>query len=279
MKLGFFGINVGPCADPRALGEVARAAEDAGYDSLWTGEHVVLPDPQVPPSPVPADTPFLDPVVALTYAAAVTSRIRLATGIIILPQRNPLVLAKEFASLDLLSGGRAVLGVASGYLTQEFDALGIPFEDRGPRTDEYIDIMREMWRAPSPAYQGRFLSFSGIDAQPRPVQAGGPPVVVGGQSGPAYRRAISRGNGWYGFDVGLDALKDCLTGLEAARGRVERPEELGELEISVTPPFGTSDDDLRRYQDLGVHRVVPIGFIGDTAAMIGGIEQTAKLLA
>ena len=147
MKLGFFGINVGPCIDPGVLAAVAKAAEDAGYDSLWTGEHVVLPDPQVPPSPVPPETPFLDPAVALTWAAAATSTIRLATGIIILPQRNPLVLAKEFASLDVLSGGRVMLGVASGYLTQEFDALGIPFADRGPRTDEYIAVSYTHLRA------------------------------------------------------------------------------------------------------------------------------------
>jgi probable F420-dependent oxidoreductase len=277
MKLGFFGINVGPCAQPSVLARVAKAAEDAGYDSLWTGEHVVLPNPQVPPSPVPAETPFLDPAVALTYAAAVTGTIKLATGIIILPQRNPLVLAKEFASLDVLSNGRVMLGVASGYLTQEFAALGIPFDDRGPRTDEYIDIIREMWTAEEPSFQGSFLSFSGIDAQPRPVQKPTPPIVIGGQSPPAYRRAIARGNAWYGFSLDLEGTKKCLAGLDQARKRVERPDALGELEISITPPFGTSDDDLRRYQDLGVHRLVPIGFVGDGDAMVRAIEATVEI--
>jgi probable F420-dependent oxidoreductase len=275
MKLGFFGINVGPCIDPGVLAAVAKAAEDAGYDSLWTGEHVVLPDPQVPPSPVPPETPFLDPAVALTWAAAATSTIRLATGIIILPQRNPLVLAKEFASLDVLSGGRVMLGVASGYLTQEFEALGIPFADRGPRTDEYIDAIREMWTSEKPAMEGKFASFSGIDAQPRPVQKPAPPIVIGGQSPPAYRRAIRRGNEWYGFSLSLEETKACLDALDEARKRVDRPAELGELIVSITPPVGTSDDDLRRYEDLGVHRLVPIGFLGDTAQMVAQIEHNA----
>jgi probable F420-dependent oxidoreductase len=277
MKLGFFGINVGPCAQPDVLVRVARAAEQAGYDSLWTGEHVVLPDPQVPPSPVPADTPFLDPALALAWAAAATRTIRLATGIIILPQRNPLVLAKEFASLDVLSGGRIMLGVASGYLTQEFEALGIPFADRGPRTDEYIDAIRELWTSERPTFDGKFVSFAGIDAQPRPLQKPAPPIVIGGQSPPAYRRAIARGNGWYGFSLDLDGTKACLAGLAAARDRVERPAGLGKLEISITPPFGTSADDLRRYQDLGVDRLVPIGFVGDADAMVKGIEETAAV--
>jgi len=277
MKLGFFGINVGPCAHPDVLARVARAAEQAGYDSLWTGEHVVLPDPQVPPSPVPADTPFLDPAVALAWAAAATSTIRLATGIIILPQRNPLVLAKEFASLDVLSGGRVILGVASGYLTQEFAALGIPFADRGPRTDEYIDAIREVWTADKPAFGGKLVAFAGIDAQPRPVQKPTPPIVIGGQSPPAYRRAIARGNGWYGFSLDLQATKRCLDGLAAARERVERPAALGKLEVSVTPPFGASADDLRRYEELGVDRLVPIGFVGDADAMVRAIDETAAV--
>jgi alkanesulfonate monooxygenase SsuD/methylene tetrahydromethanopterin reductase-like flavin-dependent oxidoreductase (luciferase family) len=169
--------------------------------------------------------------------------------------------------------------VASGYLTQEFDALGIPFADRGPRTDEAIDAMREMWNSASPSFSGQFFSFSGIDAQPRPVRPTGVPIVIGGQSGPAYRRAISRGNGWYGFDVSVEAAGECLKGLEKARSRADRPSELGRLEISISPPFGTSSEDLRRYEDLGVDRLVPIGFIGDADAMIAGIEENVKILS
>ena len=193
MKLGLYGINLGPCADSQTAASVARAAEKAGFESLWTAEHVVLPDPQVPPSPVPAETPFLDPAVALSHVAAHTGTIRLATGIIILPQRNPLVLAKEMASVDVLSGGRLIFGIGAGYLRPEFEALGAPFEDRGERTNEYIEAIRALWTQEAPRFEGRFVSFAGIDAQPRPIQKPHPPIVVGGLSPPALRRAARQG--------------------------------------------------------------------------------------
>src|SRR5215213_5590149 len=152
VAVGLFNINTFVCSHPENLVRVAKVAEEAGYDSVWTGEHVVLPDPQVPPSPVAPEGRMLDPAVALTFAAAHTSRIRLGTGIIILPQRNPLVLAKELASVDVLSGGRLIFGVGVGYLKPEFDALGVPMEDRGTRTLEYIEAMRAIWAADGAEY-------------------------------------------------------------------------------------------------------------------------------
>src|ERR1700680_1287035 len=145
MKIGLFGINTGPCANPITAAKAARAAEAAGFESLWTGEHIVLPDPQVPPSPVPANTPFIDTAVALGFVAAVTKTVRLGTGIIILPQRNPVVLAKELASVDVLSNGRLIFGLGVGYLEPEFRALGAPFEQRGAVTDEAIDVLKALW--------------------------------------------------------------------------------------------------------------------------------------
>jgi probable F420-dependent oxidoreductase len=278
MKIGFFGINIGACAAPATLARVAKTAEAAGFESLWTGEHIVLPDPQEPPSPSSPETPFLDSAVALTFAAAHTTRIKLGTGIVILPQRNPLVLAKEMASLDVLSSGRLLLGVASGYLHQEFAALGIPFHGRGPRTDEYIDAMREIWTAEKPRFEGRYVKFAGVDAQPRPVQKPTPPFVIGGQSTPAYRRALVRGHGWYGFHLDLEATERCLADIERERAEVRRPDQLGRLEISVTPPFGASFDDLRRYRDLGVDRLILIGFAGRGDDIVRTVEQTAEEL-
>src|SRR3954449_3749019 len=134
LRFGLFSVNSGPCSQPATAARIARLAEAAGFDSLWAGEHVVLPDPRVPPSPMEPGDPILDPVIALTFLAAQTTRVRLGTGIIILPQRNPLVLAKELASLAVLSEGRFVFGVGVGYLEPEFRALGIPFADKGPRT-------------------------------------------------------------------------------------------------------------------------------------------------
>lgn len=258
MKFGLFGINFGGCSDPRVAIDVARAAEEAGFESLWTGEHVVLPDPQVPPSPVPPQTPFLDPVVALAAVAQHTSRVLLGTGIIILPQRNPLVLAKELVSLDIVSGGRLLFGVGIGYLEPEFRALGIPFEDKGARTMDYLRAMQAIWTEAAPAaYEGRFAKFSGIDAQPRPVQKPHPPIVFGGHTPAAFTRAVEIAAGWYGFNHGLEQTAHAIEGLKQAAARQQRPGSLGRLEISITPPPGLPDaDTVKRYADLGVDRLI-----------------------
>jgi probable F420-dependent oxidoreductase len=278
MKFGLYGINVGACADPATAATVARVAERVGFDSLWTGEHVVLPDPQAPPSPLPPHTPLLDPAVALAFVAAHTQTIRLATGIIILPQRNPLVLAKELASVDVVSGGRLLFGIGAGYLEPEFAALGIPFADRGPRTDEYLDAILTLWEEPSPRYKGKFVAFSGIDAKPRPLQRPHPPIHVGGQSFAAYRRALRRGNGWYGFALDVENARRCLADLSAVRAHVTRPAELGPLEITITPPPGLRPDDVARYADLGVDRLVLLILARDGAELVARIERAAESL-
>jgi probable F420-dependent oxidoreductase len=256
MKFGLFGINFGACADPDSARRVARAAEEGGFESLWTAEHVVLPDPQAPPSPVPPEVPFLDPAVALAHVAAHTKTIRLGTGIIILPQRNPLVLAKELASLDIVSGGRLLFGLGIGYLKAEFDALGIPFEDKGARAIEYLAAILALWTQEKPEFQGRFVSFSGIQSQPRPVQKPHPPIVIGGGSKPAFRRAIEHGNGWYGFALDLEKTAKCVDGLRQAEQTYVRPTALGPLEISVTPRGKLDSDTVKRFADLGVQRLI-----------------------
>jgi probable F420-dependent oxidoreductase len=256
VKFGLFGINIGPCARPESAARVARAAEEAGFDSVWTGEHVVLPDPQAPPSPAPPQAPFLDPAVALAFLAAHTKELLLATGIVILPQRNPLVLAKELASVDVLSGGRLVFGLGAGYLRPEFEAIGASFHDRGARTDEYLQAILALWTQERPAFSGPSVRFSGIDAHPRPVQRPHPPIVVGGESPAALRRAARVGDGWYGFLKDVAATERCMRDLAAAACAVARPPTRGELEISITPPPGLSTDAARRYAELGVHRLV-----------------------
>lgn len=258
MKIGYFGINFGVGADPDAMLQLAQAAEAAGLDSVWTGEHVVLPDPQAPPSPSPPQVPFLDPAVALGHVAAHTETIRLGTGIIILPQRNPLVLAKELATVDVVSKGRLIFGLGAGYLHQEFEALGAPFEDRGPVTDEAIAAIRALWTMEKPEYRGEFFSFAGIDAQPRPVQKPHPPIVIGGMSRRAAHRAASSGNGWYGFRTDPEATARSLGWIQASIEKGSRSEGLGELEISVTPPRRIDKELIAQYEDVGVHRLVAL---------------------
>lgn len=256
MKIGIFGINNGPLAQPERMLAVAREAESAGIESLWTGEHIALPDPHVAPAPVPPEYPMLDPSAALSFLAAATERIRLATGIIIVPQRNAVELAKELASVDVLSGGRLIFGIGVGYLKPEFDALGISFASKGPRTDEAIDAIRALWMQPKPSFHGRFISFSGINAFPRPVQQP-PPVVVGGWSPGALRRSVERGDGWYGFALDVESTRACVEGLRDAAKRFERPSELGTLELSVTPPAGDIDAaTVAQYAELGIDRLV-----------------------
>jgi probable F420-dependent oxidoreductase len=255
MLLGLFHINMGRQAEPSPLAQAAAAAEVAGFESVWAGEHVVLPDPQVPPSPMAPQDPALDPLLALAWAAAHTSSVRLATGIVILPQRNPVVLAKQIATLDVLSGGRVTLGVGVGYLEPEFRAIGADFADRGAVTDEYLAAMASLWYDEHPEFHGRFADFGGVDAYPRPLQQ--PiPIVVGGHTAPAYRRAVAAGNGWYGFAMKPEQVAESLAGLRAAADQVERPVELGRLEISVTPRGVLTTESAAAFASLGVDRLV-----------------------
>ncbi len=279
MKFGLFGINMGPCATAEVAARVARAAEAEGFDSVWTGEHVVLPDPQVAPSPAPPETPLLDPAVALAYVAAHTKTLRLGTGIIILPQRNPLVLAKELASVDVVSGGRLIFGLGVGYLKPEFDALGIPFEHKGERAMEYLAAMLALWTEDRPSFRGRFVSFGGIQALPRPLQKPHPPIVVGGASPPAFRRAVRHGNGWYGFALDLDATAACLDGLRKAEERSGRGADLGELEISVTPRGRLDAEAVKRFADLGVHRLIPYRPTTREEDVLAVVRDVGKLIA
>ena len=274
MHFALFGVNVDAWLHPAAAARLARLAEEAGFESLWAGEHVVLPDPRVPPSPMEPDDPILDPTVALTFLAAHTRRVKLGTGIIILPQRNPLVLAKELASLDTLSDGRLIFGVGVGYLEPEFRALGIPFSDKGLRTDDYLAAMQSLWREERPAYAGRFVQFSGIQAYPKRPAI---PIVIGGHSPGAYRRAVEQGQGWYGFALDTDATAACLAGLREAGARYERPIALPKLEISVTPRTLPDRAAVARYAALGVDRLILYpprhGGEDDIARYIGAVQK------
>jgi len=257
VKLGYFGINMGPHSRPDDLVETAQLAEAAGIESLWTGEHVVLPSPQLAAGqPVPPDHPYLDSLLALSWAAAHTKNLLLGTGIVVLPHHNPVVFAKQVATLDVLSRGRVRLGVGAGYQEREFAAVGVSHEHRGPLTDEYLDALEQLWYRPAPEYHGRFVDFDGIDAHPRPVQR--PiPVIVGGHVKASLRRAIGRGHGWYGFMTTPESTARCLDLLRSVATRVERPAALGPLEITVTPYGPLTRDVARAYADLGVDRIVP----------------------
>ena len=278
MHVGLFGINMNFLANPSWASRVAQHAESLGFESLWTGEHVVLPEPREAPSPAEPETPMLHPPAQLAYLAAVTENIKLATGITLIAQRNPVVLAKEIGSLDVLCNGRLLFGIGAGYLHQEFAALGVDFASRGARTDEYIDAMRALWNQPHPEFAGNFVSFSGIQAQPRPVQAGGPPIIVGGASPAAFRRAITHGNGWYGFAMDVATAGKCVETLKLAEARHQRGDGLGELSISITPPKPPTKAMLEDYAALGVHRLIPMLGFYDENNILSALDNLATEL-
>lgn len=255
LKFGLTSINGGATSYPEALTRIAQAAETAGFDSLWAGEHHVLATSS---STIPATSRYLNPVVALTFAAAYTRTIRLGTGILLLPQQQPLILAKELASLDVLSGGRLIVGIGVGWAEAEFEALGVPFHDRGTRTDEYLAAMRAIWSEEAPAYHGRYVSFQGVQAFPHPVQQPYPPIVVGGRAPGALRRTVEQANGWYGFALDVDETASLLARLREASARYQRPAWLGELEISVAPRIPLDKATAQRFAELGVHRLILI---------------------
>ena len=256
MKIGLFAINYGTCADPGLAVTVARHAEAAGFESVWTGEHVALPDPAPSRFSLAPTLPLLDTIVGLTLVAAHTSTIKVASGIIVLPLRNPVVLAKELASLDVVSRGRLIAGFAAGYVPEEFAAVGVDMRDRGQRMDDYLRAMRALWSMDRPAYHGRYVTFSGIDAHPRPVQRSGPPVVIGGEAPAALRRAVTMGHGWYGFALDVAETRECVEALRRLQATHERPAELGRLEITVTPTGRLDRASIARYAELGVDRLV-----------------------
>jgi probable F420-dependent oxidoreductase len=275
LKLGLFGLHRGSSTDPERLAERARRAEEAGVESLWVGDHIALPA-DAPDNP--AREPRLEALVTLAHLTALTRRVRLAVGVLVLPQRQPVLLAKQLTSIDVLSRGRLLVGIGVGYLEPEFRALGVTLADRGARTDEYLAAMRALWDEPVPSFAGRSVSFVGVIERPRPVQRPHPPIVVGGHSPAAHRRAVQAANGWYGWELGLDETARALAALQEAADRHERPAALGALEITITPPRMVDRDTARRYADLGVHRLAiqPATMTG--AAMDELIETVAATL-
>jgi len=257
MKFGLHSVNLHNCGYPDTAARLGRAAEAAGFESLWVADHVVLPDPPVPGRPMAPDMRLLDPIVALTFLAAHTSRILLATGVIILPQRQALVLAKQLASLDVLSNGRLIFGLGVGWCEPEMRSVGVPFADRGRVADDYLAAMHAVWTKPKPSHRGPYVSFDGVQAMPRPVQT--PiPIVVGGRTPPAYRRAVTRGHGWYGFGLDVEETRKSVSALREVARNSPRPSGLGRLEISVTPPGYDVPDmaAVESYAAAGVDRLI-----------------------
>lgn len=277
MKIGLLFTNIGEFVQPGGVAALARTAEACGIESLWTVEHVAVPVgytstyPYARSGRMPGseDLPIPDPLLWLGYAAAVTSTIRLATGILILPQRHPVYVAKQLATLDLLSRGRVIAGIGIGWLEEEFRALGIPFRERAGRTEESVQAIRTLWQPGPRSFAGRYYRFEHLESNPKPVQADGVPFVVGGHVEGAARRAARIGDGFFparGEPRELRALFDAVRDECERRGR-----DPGEVELTAGGRVRTPDD-LEPYRRLGVTRVVVNTPARDVDGMRRGLE-------
>ena len=284
MRIGLFTLGLGSAADPDVIRAVAQTAERTGVATLWAAEHVVLFDrydsayPYSPNGafPLGAQADWLDPFVTLTFAAAVTSRIRLATGICLVPEHNPLILAKAIASLDRLAKGRFALGVGIGWSAEEFAALGVPFERRAQRTREYIDVMRKLWSPGVASHRGEFVRFDDAGSFPKPNQGAKLPVIFGGESDAALRRVAEYGDGWYGFNLSPSTAREKLARLD--RLLADNGRSRANIEVIAAPyTQRIVADDLQRYQDLGVGEIVLLATVpADPTAAIERIERFAR---
>lgn len=284
MKIGLFAMGIGSSTRPEIIRTVAENGERLGFATLWAAEHVVLfdrhdstyPYSETGKFPLTASAEWLDPFITLAYAAAVTSRIRLATGICLLPEHNPLVLAKEIASLDRLANGRFALGVGIGWSWEEFAALGIPFERRAQRTREYVEVMRKLWSDGVASHHGEFVNFDNAGSYPKPPQGARLPIIFGGESNPALRRAVEYGDGWYGFNLDPAGAQERIQKLEQML--TQKGRKLSEVELIVSPYLHKiTQDDLKRYRDLGINEVVMLGnFDANPAEIAPAIERLAR---
>lgn len=260
--MGLHALGIGAGADRAVIDAVAKAAEDHGFATLWAGEHVVMVDDPESTYPysddgkiaVPAVADWLDPIVCLSFAAAATTTIGVATGVLLLPEHNPVLVAKQAASLDRLSNGRLTLGVGIGWSREEFDALGVPFAHRAKRTAEYVDAIRGLWRDDVASFSGDFVDFHSIRVNPKPMRDGHIPIVLGGNSDTALQRVVAWGDGWYGFnldDVAAVANRvELVDKLCHAAGRDRR--ELS-LAVALRQP---QDPDVAALAELGIDELV-----------------------
>ena len=278
MKLGLIPVNIG-VTDATLLVGMAQKAEALGYESLWTFEHVVVPVEYQSKYPynktgnmgAPPETPFVDPLIALTAIAVHTQKIRLGTGVNILSQTNPLLFAKQAASLDRLSDGRLMLGLGIGWLQEEFVAMGVPFEKRGARFDDYVQAMRKVWSGEVVEHSSEFLNWTNFKSYPIPVQS--PlPIIMGGNKGKIFERIARDGQGWFVPGTDIEEIKGLLAQLKKTCEEVGR--DYSEVEITVMWTGQGGKAALEELAAIGAERaVVPLQALGENPAE--GMEKLA----
>ena len=262
MKIGTFSTFMSPICTPQMIGGFAQSAESIGLDSLWMGEHVILFDKTESPYPgsasgklpVPEGGGMLDTVATFGYLAACTKTLRFGTGITLLPQRNPIYTAKEFTTLDWLTQGRIDFGIGVGWCKEEVVACGYNFHDRGKRCDEMLQMMKQLWTEPVTEFHGEYYDLAPCRMDPKPVQKPHIPIIVGGHSSAGFRRAAKYGNGWYGFQMNLEATAQGILKLDAALAKEARNRD--DFQLVITPPYQVTADMVKGYEDLGVDQLI-----------------------
>ncbi len=277
MKLG---ITFGQL-NPAFFEEVAVAADGLGFESVWLPEHLVFPvriEGQLVPGeehpPVPPTVPIFEPCSYLSYIAARTTAIRLGTFVYLLGIRHPFVGARGFATLDVVSGGRAICGVGAGWLTPEWEAVGIDPRTRGARLDEAIAVCRRLWTEPEIAHDGPHFPFEPVAFEPKPVQPGGVPIHVGGESGRALRRAAELGDGWLGMQHTPASAAERVATLRSLAGAAGR--DPGAVEVTVMGEV-TGPADVEAYAAAGVDRLIVTPWRRSREA-VGALEALAGAL-
>jgi probable F420-dependent oxidoreductase len=264
MKFALSAVGTGSTIRPEWLSQVVKKAEALGYESVWIPEHLAVPIAMQARYPYSADGKFPggagagihDPFLALSFIAGCTQRIKLGTGVFVVPLRNPLAVAKAVASLDVLSNGRFIFGVGIGWLEDEFAAVGMPFKDRAARTREAIKMMKVLWSEETPTFSGSFHSFPPLGFNPKPVQKPHPPIIFGGESPPALKRAAELGDGWYGTQFTPERVAPVLTRLKELMDHVGRDFARFEITVGLDPGLPRTLDTVRRFADAGVHRLM-----------------------
>jgi probable F420-dependent oxidoreductase len=224
MRFGVTVPNYRRLASADNLRQVAERSEALGFDSLWVTDHVVVPEPYREMF----GTTVYDPLSVLAFLSALTRRVELGTAVLVIPYRHPVNVAKQLATIDNLSGGRLVFGTGAGWAREEFDALGVPYDERGAMTDEYLRVILELWTNPTPSFDGRFVRLHDVHAEPRPVRQPHPPILVGGYSKTAIRRAVAIGQGWLPDGMSLPELDKAIQFLRrTAEASGRDPRSLG----------------------------------------------------
>lgn len=285
MRFGVHLVAAGKVIEGEKIARIAQRAEELGYDSVWVSDHIIFPTelrspyPYSPDGKLPLDPtlPLLEPFTVLSYAAAVTKKVKLGTSVVIVPYRDPIVTAKIVATIDVLSGGRFIFGVGVGWLEEEFRVLRQNLKDRGPQTKEALLAMKACWTQDDPEFHGKFFDFSGIKFAPKPLQKPHPPIWFGGNSMPALKRAVEQGDGWHSVWMTPEEVAETAKTLRGMCAKAGKDFASFPLTINVNHKVPLTVENVKRYEEAGISMMfIPRYFGVDADEIIKGMEQFTK---